>query len=272
MIEKFPRYFDAIRFEKMPDAGSWEEIERVNTSSIALVTSGLERLAAARRQFPHADRAKVAQLIDRGYHVIREQLRLGGESPSYPAEDPHFRRADAALLNLVYPAKLARLSRADYNRVIEIVQPLIGEIGIKRYLGDSYQSGNFWFQSGKTDDTSSGDAFAERGAKFVPDSEAQWFFDSWYSVAVGTLARRFRDPGLRQSQIQHLNRALAQITGGAKESPVLGGDAKPVPARALPESYNTVVDPRTGARAFVPSPITPLNWAKAALRIALETL
>lgn len=272
MIEKFPRYFDAVRFEKMPDAGSWEEIERINTSSISLVTSGLERLAAARRHFPRADRARLARLVDRGYRVIREQLRLGGESPAYPAEDPHFRTADAALLNVIYPAQLARLTRADYERVIEIVQPLIGGIGIKRYLGDSYQSGNFWFLNGNTEDTSASDAFAERGSKFVPDSEAQWFFDSWYSIAVGTLARRYNDADLRASQVKYLNRALAQITGGTKETPVLGGDGKPVPSGALPESYNTVIDPRTGARAFVPSPITPLNWAKAAMRIALETL
>ena len=39
-----------------------------------------------------------------------------------------------------------------------------------------------------------------------------------------------------------------------QEAPILGADGKPVPALALPESYNTVVDPSSGARVFAPSP------------------
>ena len=36
----------------MEDAGSWEEIERINTSSIALVVSGLERLQEVNKIIP----------------------------------------------------------------------------------------------------------------------------------------------------------------------------------------------------------------------------
>jgi hypothetical protein len=265
MIARFPKYFAAVKFEAMADAGSWEEIERVNTSSIGLVTSGLERLMLAKTFFPGVKSGEVNALIQRGYATIRHQLALGGESPGYPPADPHFRAGDAALLNLIYPAKLARLTRPDFDRILAAVKPLVGEVGIRRYHGDSYQSGNFWFRDASTDNTSSEASFAGRGSRFIPGSEAQWFFDSWFSVANATLAHRFGDARFHADAVRFLNRALGQVTGPS----AIGADGKPVPALALPESYNTVVDPRTDARAFVPSPITPLNWAKASLRLAL---
>lgn len=271
MIERFPAYFAAIHFEAFPDAGTWEEIERVNTSSIGLVVSGLERLALARKSFPDVKFSQLNALIAKGYRTIFKQLAAGGESPSYPEEDPHFRKSDAALLNLIYPAELSRLHAADYAGIVRAVTKLAGDVGVKRYLGDSYQSGNFWFQSGTTEDTSSEGSFAERGAKFIPGSEAQWFFDSWFSVALTRLAKRYpKNPNYAVESVRYLNRALAQVTGGTREAPVLGADGKPVPPLALPESYNTIVDRKSGARAYAPSPITPLNWAKATLRLALS--
>ena len=69
-----------------------------------------------------------------------------------------------------------------------------------------------------------------------------------------------------------MNRAIAQLTGGTKENPMLGADGLPVQANAFPESYNTLVDLKSGEEHFVPSPITPLNWAKATLRLALHAL
>jgi hypothetical protein len=271
MIARFPAYFAAIHFEAFPDAGSWEEIERVNTSSIGLVVSGLERLAAARKSFPEVKFSQLNSLIAKGYATILKHLEAGGESPGYPADDPHYRKSDAALLNLIYPAELSQLRSAHYAAIVRAVTKLVGEVGVKRYLGDSYQSGNFWFHSGKTDDTSSEGSFSERGAKFVPESEAQWFFDSWFSVALARLAKRYpKNPNYAADSVRYLNRALGQVTGGTAESPVLGADGKPVPPLALPESYNTIVDPATRARVFAPSPITPLNWAKATLRLALS--
>lgn len=270
MVKLFPAYFNAVRFESMADAGSWEEIERVNSSSIGLVTSGLERLILARRFFPDIHVGEVLAMIDRGYSVLRKQLSLGGESPDYGVADPRHRTGDAALLNLIFPARLARLKKSDYDRILLAVKPLIAEVGIKRYLGDSYQSGNFWFHTAKTDDTSSEASFSERGTKFVPESEAQWFFDSWYSVATRILGKRYGDQKLEEESIKFLNRALAQVTGGSASAPLLGADGKPVPSVALPESYNTVFSAKSGERAFIPSPITPLNWAKAVMRLALK--
>ena len=281
VITLLPAYFAALHFEAMEDAGSWEEIERVNTSSIALVTSGLERLqellahsspAVVALLGPSVNRTGIADLVDKGYARIFSQLKAGGESPLYKHTDARYRKADAALLNVIYPARLNRLGRKDFDHVLFILKPLIGKAGIRRYLGDSYQSGNFWFEVADTTDTSSRDSFSNRGKRFIAGSEAQWFFDSWYSTALGVLYARFHDRRYRTQEIVFLNRALAQITGGTPQKPQLAADGRPVKALALPESYNTILDFKSKQSFFTPSPITPLNWAKASLRLALQTL
>lgn len=61
----------------------------------------------------------------------------------------------------------------------------------------------------------------------------------------------------------HIKRSLGQITGKT-----LTADGKPVDAWLTPESINTVV--LDGSEHYLPSPISPLNWAKAALSMALR--
>lgn len=304
VLASLPAYFAAIKFDSMEDAGAWEEIERTNTSSIALVTSALENLhglllskkakdTSIRERLRKAapgmqergyleNGGRVLKLIDAGYDRIFRQLAAGGESPLYPKrlrtnspqENARYRTADAALLNLIFPARLSRLDGARMKKILRIVETLAGEAGIKRYARDSYQSGNFWFQTQqsseqKTADTSSASDFINRASGFISDSEAQWFFDSWYSVAAGIVAAKTGDESYRFVQRKYLRRAIGQMTGGTKENPVLGADGRPVYPNAFPESYNTIqiADHR---RFFVPSPITPLNWAKASLRLALK--
>jgi len=272
LLALFPKYFQAIRFQESEDAGSWEEIERRNTSSIGLVTSGLEKLQKLLKLKPSLgkklslSRKTIRALIDSGYKTVFEQLEEGGESPHYPKTDPRYREADAALLNLLYPAELSRLKEKDLEHVLQLVDPLRGTVGIRRYAGDSYQAGNFWFKvESNTEDTSSAENFRERGTRFIPGSEAQWFFDSWYGIAVAKLYKKFGNPKFKAAREVSLNRALGQVTGEG----VLGADENPVPALALPESYNTVLSLEGKTRVFAPSPITPLNWAKATMRILL---
>jgi hypothetical protein len=288
LLTALPCYFDKLKFYQMEDAGPWEEIDRVNTSSISLVTSALENLqgilampspfsrelrtAASRlNQSQCLSTPLLTRLIGGGYDRIHKQLSAGGESPLYPLASAKYRRADAALLNAIYPAQLKRLTYNDKLAILQIIQPLIGQVGIKRYLFDSYQSGNFWQQQeANTDDTSSSESFNDRGSRFIPDTEAQWFFDSWISVAYAQLFREKKEPGLYEKQVAHFNRALGQLTGGALGDKVMAADGKPVPSRALPESYNQLVEGDN--RKFSPSPITPLNWAKASLRLSLEEM
>ena len=296
-LASFPAYFFAVKFWEMEDAGSWEEIERTNSSSIGLVISGLEQLlglinskeneqkeyvrklrdAAIKKKFKFQYTSlSVKKLIDAGYSRLFKQLKAGGESPLYPENSRRFRKADAALLNLIFPAKLSRLSKRHRDDIFIILQPLIGRVGIKRYLLDSYQSGNFWFNQFETvvdlsgeNETRSAKEFAERKKQFIPDTEAQWFFDSWYSKAMGVMFEEYKDPQYREREIEYFNRALGQITGeDARE--IMGADGRSAAPLALPESYNSVVS--GDAQYLCPSPITPLNWSKAAMAIAAAQL
>ena len=299
VLALYPRFLEAIEFDRYEDAGAWEESPRRNTSSIGLATRSLQtwaRLAsdpgptdspfrkAFRAKLDSLDRptaeawhhARLSALIERGLQRVREQLRLGGESPDYPPQDLHFRRADAALLALIVPAPLDGLTEAEQRQALQIVETLERPAGILRYELDSYQAGNFWIkppaeaapdQPALTGDTSSDAAFRWRLSQLLPHTEAQWFFDSLCALARLRLAETTQNPRLRAQDLHraaiHLKRALGQITG-----PALAADGQPVRPWQTPESINTVI--LAGKRVLVPSPITPLNWAKAGLDMALR--
>jgi hypothetical protein len=281
-----PYYFYKVQYYKMPDAGAWEEIERVNTSSVALVTASLEKLVSCLEKNDFRSHLQVASkelglkdcmdfilslelfdLIQKGYETVYRQLP-DGESPGYPKEDPRYRESDAALLSLILPANLRKFTKADRHRVIQHIYPLVGQVGIKRYIGDAYQCEGYWQTqtdvSEKTRDYSSQDEFVKRASGFKKIREAEWFFDSWFSYCLGEMYRETGDDTYLDEQIHFFNRALGQITGGTAENPVLGADGNAVPPFEMPESYNVTKD------GFAPSPITPLNWAKASLRIAID--
>ncbi|MBY0371215.1 hypothetical protein K2X33_11050 [bacterium] len=271
-----PAYWQALRFWQYEDAGAWEEIERVNTSSIALVVRSLEVWQKLLGQSGWLGvsgageaSALLPELIAHGYARIQKQTPF--ESPDYPA-GAKYREADAALLNLIFPGKLDKQSWDDRRRVLQTVERLVREVGTIRYEGDSYQCAGFWRgemapeTDSRTDDTSSEAAFAERGTRLKAGTEAQWFFDSWISQAYGILFHATADKEDYKRQVHFFNRALCQLTGPGEK----GADGKPVPEGALPESYNTVLEGEK--RSFAPSPITPLNWSKACLALALRQL
>lgn len=279
-------YLDRARFDQMPDSGAWEEDARLNTSSIGLVTSGLEALHSLlsdtrsttavefkedfNRVAKHAGLAQyvsltnLGELINRGYERITYQLTLGGESPDYRHNDQNYRTADAALLNLIYPARLSRLKLDQKKQILTIVRSLSGSYGIKRYLNDNYQSANFWFNDIRTD--ISEESNSRRRERFIPFTEAQWFFDSWFATASALVYQETLDPYFMTLAYQYMNRSLAQITGKG----MLGANGREVPEMALPESYNFIAT--SDQLLPAPSPIIPLNWAKASLTLMIEHL
>lgn len=277
-------YLNRIHFYQMEDSGSWEEEARLNTSSVALVTSAFESLKALM-----ADKRKtqalsfnkdlkvtaknlglekyitqdsIETMISKGYQLITNQLLLGGESPDYRHNDINYRTADAALLNLIYPAKLSRLSVSEKKRILSIVNTLSGSYGIKRYLNDDYQSANFWFNDIKTD--VSKETHGKRVKSFIPFTEAQWFFDSWYANAALQVYQETGEESYLSEAYRSMNRSVGQITG--KE--MIGANGCNVEAMALPESYNFIT--YEGKIQAAPSPIIPLNWSKASLTLMLS--
>lgn len=274
-------YLDAANFHLMEDSGAWEELARRNTSSIGIVTSALanlvgilesprgetfaEAFAKAADTFGAPQVANgytLSRMIFNGYDVVRFQLAHGGESPDYPADDSHYREADAALLNLVYPCRLDRLHVDEKFSALDMVGTLAGDFGICRYLNDDYQSANFWFKGIKTDTDES--SYEERRKNFMAGTEAQWFFDSWLANCILYMYEETGQEHLLHAASRHLNRALGQITG----SGMISADGRAVKPGMLPESYNFVVS--DGEMFAAASPICPLNWAKASLTLALK--
>ena len=66
----------------------------------------------------------------------------------------------------------------------------------------------------------------------------------------------------------HIKRALGQITGSMQNSKLMSASGEMVEDFVTPESINTIII--NNQSYYLPSPITPLNWAKATLFIALN--
>ncbi|MCI1635257.1 hypothetical protein [Bifidobacterium sp.] len=241
------------------------------------------------RVIPLANEQAIAKLIASGTAVMHRQISLGGESPDYDLGDSRRREADAALLSLIYPASPHGLGVDEQLHILTIVGSLIGDYGIKRYDHDTYQSANFWWHDIKPD--ADPESHLKREAGFIEGTEAEWFFDSWYAKCCLLVAqqiesgqelsaadsaaesRYLQNPqslvvALRATAVRHLNRALGQVTGEG----MISADGKVVAPNLLPESYNHIVSKqRDGSTTMwsVPSPIAPLNWAKASLTLCL---
>lgn len=293
VLSLYPLFLQRIDFANYEDAGAWEEIPRRNTSSIGLATRSLQVWQELANTGPAGpvraalkatlegevlqswSRDNLDQLIEAGLATVQRQLKLGGESPDYAPDDLHFRRADAALVALIVPSPLQGLSEAEMRTILAIVETLKRPYGILRYHNDSYQGGNYWIRPpakegpSATGDTSSREAFLWRLSRLPANSEAQWFFDSLIALARLHLATVTED-SRQASQDRflaaiHIKRALGQLSGPGQ----IAADGKPVRAWQAPESINTVIL-EDGSRHYLASPITPLNWAKAGLDMALR--
>lgn len=305
VLALFPEFFEKIKYWELEDAGAWEEINRRNSSSIAIVVRAmqlwekelsapnkLKTIVTANDSLLVRKPAPFKLLVNKGLATVKQQLRSGGESPDYdPYKNPvHFRRADAALFNLILPEPLVGLSEDELRLTLSIIENLKRPAGVIRYQNDSYQSGNFWLETphenkskeampADTGDTSSLASFLKRAEALIPNSEAQWFFDSKLAMSrlqLRKLALQRNDTRTAQSDlalaILHVKRALGQITGriNDKQLPLITADGNPVKDGKIPESINLVI--LDGKTFYLPSPITPLNWAKASLAMSLNQL
>ncbi|HGU2244315.1 TPA: hypothetical protein ACM7IV_005388, partial [Escherichia coli] len=144
------------------------------------------------------------------------------------------------------------------------VKKLAGPYGIKRYEKDNYQSANFWFNDIKTDTDQN--SHAKREKSFIPSTEAEWFFDSWYAKSAAIVYKESRKEEYLNDSVQFMNRSLAQITG----ENMIGANGRSVPEMALPESYNYIH--KSGTLHEAPSPIIPLNWSKASMTLMLKEM
>ena len=253
----FPRYFQAIEYWQSADSGHWEEPpRRVSASSIGAVVAGLKQMKHWLEERPEAAqeyRSRVAEdlipeLISRGTDALNCLL-------PWESRGSYNRRDDAALLFLIYPLNVVSGSQA--RQIIEnVTRHLQGEIGIKRYLGDSFYCANYEsnlrgheLTKDFTDDITLRDSF------FVAGQEAQWcLFDPIVSIYYGLRFRESRVDSDLIEQTKYLNRSLGQITGASGRNGSF----------LCPELYYLEHGKYQTSRS------TPLLWTQANLSIALS--
>ncbi len=253
------KYWKTIEYWKDEDSGHWEETRKVAMSSIGVAVGAL-------REFRHwlaTPAGEQARAILPKVDLLAEELWYEGIATlgkSLPHESGPYgldtdRPYDSALLFLMYPVDLWDGEVRD--EVLNNVRNyLMGEYGIRRYLGDSY-----WCADYKTllkADQRTADFSDNLGARDLllqPGLEAQWcIFDPILSVISGQRFQKFGVFSDRENQLWHLQRSLSQMTTMASR---FG------PYRC-PESYFCE------AGKWVPNDITPLLWTQANLRLALH--
>ena len=240
IFQLFPEYFAAIEYWRDEDSGAWEEGAKINNSSVGAVVAGLEEM----KKCPHfqARLARLDELIAEGRKRLHQTL---------PFEAPPERLVDSALLLLLHPLNVISELQTQ-NAILNLVQArLKGELGIKRYAGDSYfcQDYDQWF----TPDEMSSD-FSERlqfrDAHLQPNCEAQWcIFDPLLSIIYGQrfLADTSRVEDFHR-QVHYFNRSLLQLTAAGE----------------CPELYFL------NNGRYIPNAHTPLAWTQANQALALH--
>ncbi|MGC3971459.1 MAG: glycoside hydrolase family 15 protein [Pirellulales bacterium] len=256
-------FLEKIEYWRDEDSGHWEETRKRSASSIGTALAGLTALdklydsPLIKGELSFGDRplkrAQLHNLVARGRETLLEHLPHECLDP-----DPTKRReADAALLFLIYPLEIVDGATAD--AIIEVVlRDLIGDVGIRRYRGDSYWCADYKTKlaaearsADYSDDLSGRDALLREG------EEAQWcIFDPIISAAYG---RRYQQTGaiddLRR-QTEFLNRSLAHLTSDDSR---FGG-------LKCPESYYL----ENGR--YMPVDQTPLLWTQGNLLMAMRMM
>jgi len=261
LLAAFVRYFEKIRFWEDADSGHWEEARKIEASSIGTAVAGLMML---KQYLNHSENWREFSFGNKhvSVEVVDELIQLGQSALSQilPAEciqaDPlQARKYDAALLFLIYPLGLVEGEVAE--TIMEDVRThLMGDFGIRRYLGDSYWCADYKDVLSEDDRTSDfSDNQASRDQLLKPGEEAQWcIFDSILSVIYGQRFLRSEKSEDYEKQRFHLDRSLSQLT---TDDSVFG-------AYRCPESYFLEKG------QYVPNDITPLLWTQANLMMALH--
>ncbi|MEM7064698.1 MAG: glycoside hydrolase family 15 protein [Cyanobacteria bacterium P01_B01_bin.77] len=255
----FPFYFQAIRYWKDEDSGHWEETRKVEASSIGAVVAGLKALRQIYLQPAFAARCYqqlmtpplLDELISKGQESLNEIL------PAECIQPEHARVEDGALLFLIYPLGVVEGEVAD-QILNNVLTHLAHEVGICRYLGDSFWCADYKQKlSGEKRTADFSNDISLRDQLLKPGEEAQWcIFDPIVSLIFGLKYQTTGEEVYLERQIHHVNRALGHITDIDSE---FGGFK-------CPELYHL------DRGRYTPSDATPLLWTQAMLRIALEIM
>lgn len=256
-------FLEKIEYWRDEDSGHWEETRKRNASSIGAATAGLAALRGicerpdVRKHLKFGAIAvavvELDKLVAEGMQSLKEHL----PHECIDLDHAKNRKADGALLFLLYPLEI--VDEGQGAAVIEtVVRDLQGEIGIRRYLGDSYWCADYKEKVAAekrsadfSDDLSGRDALLQAG------QEAQWcIFDPVLSAALGRRYQRTGDQAALGAQTFYFNRSLGHLTA---DDCAFGG-------LRCPESYYLEKG------RYVPVDQTPLLWTQGNLLTALRML
>jgi len=263
MLALFPRYFEAIHYWQDEDSGHWEEGRKVSASSIGVVVAGLTEY---RKLLSNAGSIRdhhgtliaveiIEPLIERG-HVALEKIL---PSECIQPDPLKHRRYDAALLFLIYPLQIVEGQIAD-RILTDVIAHLQGEVGVRRYLGDSYWAPDYKKKLSPAERTAdvSDDLSSRNRLLSAVGQEAQWcIFDPCLSCIFGLKFKLTRLPEYLAKQTEYLNRSLRQITSAHQTT---------LPAFRCPELYYLE------ASCYVPNDHVPLLWTQANLMLAVKLM
>jgi phosphorylase kinase alpha/beta subunit len=179
------------------------------------------------------------------------------------------------LLFLIYPLEVVSHDQS-VQILTDVKSALQGEIGIRRYLKDSYWCPDYRkrFALGARS-TDFSDNMSQRDSYYQEEMEAQWcIFDSIISCIHGIWVLR-GESGEDEwnEQIRYLNRGLGQLTTKKKTgilNTIFGWlkakDRKKDFGPLCPEAYFYEKG------CLVPNDHVPLQWAQANLKMALYWL
>jgi len=256
LIETFASYFRAICYWKDEDSGHWEETRKISASSIGVVVGGLHAFTKMLETLEGLRQRHGSDRIDADIRSAQDLARAGEQALGeiLPAEcvqpDPaKARRYDAALLFLVYPIEAVAGPAAE-RIVDDVIERLQGEVGIKRYPGDSYWCADYRDLLPAQDRSRDYSRdLKHRDALLKPGEEAQWcIFDPLLSVIFANRYIRSRALADLEQQAFYFNRSLGQISSGLQ----------------CPEAYFLEHG------RYVPNDNTPLLWTQANLWTAIN--
>jgi phosphorylase kinase alpha/beta subunit len=255
ILALFALYFYTIGYWQDEDSGHWEETRKINASSIGVVMAGLKEFQKVLLKKNLDSKYKnidvgplLGELIKKGKEALRNIL-----SNECIQNDPVKKRTyDAALLFLVYPLNVVNENMAD--KILDnIEENLLGDYGIRRYIGDSFWAPDYKKKVPQEKRTSHlGNDISERDTLLTEKGkEAQWcIFDPIISVIYGIRFQKTGQEDYLNKQIYFLNRSLGQITEEFE----------------CPELYYIE------GSEYVHGDVVPLLWTQANLRIALKIM
>jgi len=272
LLDRVVPFLKAVEYPYCENGGSWEEVAAVRSSVVAWETALLKKL----EQCQWGDFPGAPELAHLGEAYLAKALPF--EAPLQELSDPRYREADAALIYILQLRhELSTVGPEQARAVLEQLDRLHGDSGIRRYLGDSYQGLSYYtneiasklsaLYETPSGDSSGVDDFVKRG-KIVPSChEAEWTHFVWQ------LCRYHKDEGNLEQAEMYLHFGLSLITG-ARELSVREGEGLmevfEMPAYQMPECYNSEL--YDGELFQYASMHTPLYWSVAESMAALDSM